>query len=42
MDIAELSGQQRTLTLHDLQVNGEVPAGEFKFSVPRGVHVVAQ
>lgn len=42
MDIAELSGQQRTLILRGLQLNSEVPPAEFKFSVPRGVHVVAQ
>ena len=42
LDIAELSGQQRTLILRALEVNGDVAAREFKFSVPRGVQVVDQ
>jgi outer membrane lipoprotein carrier protein len=42
MEIAEESGQQRIIMLRGLQVNGAVPAGEFKFSVPRGVQVVDQ
>lgn len=42
IEIAEVSGQQRTIALRSVQVNGGVPAGEFKFSVPRGVQVVDQ
>jgi outer membrane lipoprotein carrier protein len=42
MEIAEVSGQERIIVLRGLQVNGAVPAGEFKFSVPRGVQVVDQ
>ena len=42
LEIAEASGQDRSVVLHDLVVNGAVPDGEFRFSVPRGVRVVDQ
>jgi outer membrane lipoprotein carrier protein len=42
MEIAETSGQQRIVILRGLQVNGDVPVREFKFSVPRGVQVIDQ
>ena len=42
MEISETSGQLRTVILHSLEVNGTIPGREFKFSVPRGVQVVAQ
>jgi len=42
MEIAEVTGQDRIIILRGLQVNGAVPAGEFKFSVPRGVQIVDQ
>ena len=42
MEIAETSGQRRTVILHRLQVNGRVPDRAFRFSVPRGVQVVDQ
>jgi outer membrane lipoprotein carrier protein len=42
MDISELSGQVRTVILHRLEVNGNIPGREFRFSVPRGVQVVDQ
>ena len=44
MDITEVSGQQRVVILRALRARGEVevPAREFKFSVPRGVQVIDQ
>ena len=42
LEIAESSGQRRIVVLRDLVVNGAVPEGEFRFSVPRGVRVVDQ
>ncbi len=42
MEIEELSGQRRTLTLHNLRVNPPVPPRTFTFDVPSGVRVVDQ
>ena len=42
MEIEELSGQRRTLTLHNLRVNQPVAANAFNFVVPDGVRVVDQ
>src|SRR5512146_2082309 len=42
MEIEELSGQRRTLTLHNLRVNPPVAARIFTFDVPDGVRVVDQ
>ena len=42
MEIAETSGQQRIVILRGLQAHGDVPAREFRFSVPRGVQVIDQ
>jgi outer membrane lipoprotein-sorting protein len=42
MEIEELSGQRRTLTLHNLRVNPPVAAKTFTFDVPDGVRVVDQ
>ena len=42
LEIAESSGQQRTVILHGLVVNAPVPDREFTFAVPRGVQVVDQ
>jgi outer membrane lipoprotein carrier protein len=42
MEIEELSGQRRTLTLHNLRVNQPVAANVFTFVVPDGVRVVDQ
>lgn len=42
LEIAEASGQQRTVDLRRLDVNGLVSPREFKFTVPRGVQVVDQ
>ncbi len=42
IEIAETSGQRRTVTLSHLTVNGEVPGREFTFSPPAGVRVVDQ
>jgi outer membrane lipoprotein carrier protein len=42
MEIEELSGQRRTLTLHNLRVNQPVAASAFTFVVPDGVRVVDQ
>lgn len=42
MEIEELSGQRRTLTLHNLRVNQPVTANTFTFVVPDGVRVVDQ
>ncbi len=42
MEIEELSGQRRTLTLHNLRVNQPVAAKAFTFEVPDGVRVVEQ
>jgi len=42
MEIEELSGQRRTLTLHNLRVNPSVAAKTFTFDVPDGVRVVDQ
>ena len=42
LEIAESSGQRRIVVLRDVVVNGAVPEGEFRFSVPRGVRVVDQ
>ena len=42
MEIEELSGQRRTLTLHNLRVNQPVAANTFTFVVPDGVRVVDQ
>jgi outer membrane lipoprotein carrier protein len=42
MEIDELSGQRRTLTLHNLRVNQPVGAKTFTFDVPAGVRVVDQ
>lgn len=42
MEIEELSGQRRTLTLHNLRVNPPVAARTFTFDVPDGVRVVDQ
>jgi outer membrane lipoprotein carrier protein len=42
MEIEELSGQRRTLTLHNLRVNQPVGGNAFNFVVPDGVRVVDQ
>lgn len=42
MEIEELSGQRRTLTLHNLRVNQPVAGNAFTFVVPDGVRVVDQ
>ncbi|MGE5230940.1 MAG: LolA family protein [Deltaproteobacteria bacterium] len=42
MEIEELSGQRRTLTLHNLRVNPPVAPKTFTFDVPDGVRVVDQ
>jgi outer membrane lipoprotein carrier protein len=42
MEIEELSGQRRTLTLHNLRVNQPVAGNTFTFVVPDGVRVVDQ
>jgi outer membrane lipoprotein carrier protein len=42
MEIEELSGQHRTLTLHNLRVNQPVSDKTFAFDVPEGVRVVDQ
>jgi outer membrane lipoprotein carrier protein len=42
LDITEESGQERDIILRALRVNAPVSAGEFRFSVPRGVRVVEQ
>jgi outer membrane lipoprotein carrier protein len=42
MEIEELSGQRRTLTLHNLRVNPPVATRTFIFDVPDGVRVVDQ
>jgi outer membrane lipoprotein carrier protein len=40
MEIEELSGQRRTLTLHNLRVNQPVSNKTFTFDVPAGVKIV--
>ena len=42
LDIAEASGQRRTLMLREIRVNGGVPGRELTFSPPAGVRVVDQ
>jgi outer membrane lipoprotein carrier protein len=42
LDISEASGQERTVILRDLKVNGGVPGRELTFSPPAGVRVVDQ
>jgi outer membrane lipoprotein carrier protein len=42
MEIEELSGQRRTLTLHNLRVNQPISAKTFTFDVPDGVRIVDQ
>jgi outer membrane lipoprotein carrier protein len=42
MEIEELSGQRRTLTLHNVRVNQPVTSKTFTFDVPAGVRVVDQ
>jgi outer membrane lipoprotein-sorting protein len=42
MEIEELSGQRRTLTLHNLRLNPPVGPRTFTFDVPAGVRVVDQ
>jgi outer membrane lipoprotein-sorting protein len=42
MEIEEVSGQRRTLTLHNVKVNQPVSAKTFTFDVPAGVRVVDQ
>ena len=42
LDITEVSGQERTLILRNLKVNGGVPGRELTFSPPAGVRVVDQ
>lgn len=42
IDINESNGQRRLIVLRRLQVNVPIPAREFRFSPPRGVHVVDQ
>src|SRR5881396_3715185 len=42
MEIAETSGQDRTVVLTNLRVNAGVPGREFMFSPPGGVRVVDQ
>jgi len=42
LEIAEASGQQRSVDLRRLDVNGVVSPREFKFTVPAGIQVVEQ
>ena len=42
IDIVETSGQRRTIILHKLAINQDVPAREFRFSPPPGSRVVDQ
>lgn len=42
LEIAEASGQERTVDLYKLDVNGVVSPREYKFAVPSGVHIVDQ
>jgi outer membrane lipoprotein carrier protein len=42
LEIAEASGQERTVELRRLDVNGLVSPREYQFAVPAGVHVVDQ
>ena len=42
MEIEELSGQHRTLTLRNLRMNQPVSDKTFAFEVPDGVRVVDQ
>jgi outer membrane lipoprotein carrier protein len=42
IDLAETSGQHRTIVLKNLVVNGAIPAREFKFSPTSGLQVVDQ
>jgi outer membrane lipoprotein carrier protein len=42
VDIAESSGQQRTVILRNIRVNAGVPGRELSFSPPAGVRVVDQ
>jgi outer membrane lipoprotein-sorting protein len=42
MEIEEVSGQRRTLTLHNLRVNQPVSQKTFTFDVPSGVRVIDQ
>ncbi len=42
IEIAEHTGQHRTITLQHLAVNGTIPAREFRFSPTSGVRVVDQ
>ena len=42
LDISEASGQERTVILTDIKVNGGVPGRELTFSPPAGVRVVDQ
>ncbi len=42
LDLTEASGQERTVILRKLQVNGGVPGRELTFSPPSGVRVVDQ
>jgi outer membrane lipoprotein carrier protein len=42
LDITETSGQQRTVMLRTLLVNGPISEREFLFLVPAGVQVIAQ
>jgi outer membrane lipoprotein carrier protein len=40
LEIAEASGQRRTVRLRDIRVNGGAPGREFTFTPPAGVRVV--
>ena len=42
LEISEAGGQERTVVLSQLVVNGPVPAGEFRFRPPGGARVVDQ
>jgi outer membrane lipoprotein-sorting protein len=42
LEITEASGQERTVVLRHLKVNGGVPGREVTFSPPAGVRVVDQ
>ncbi len=42
VDIVESSGQERTVILRNIRVNGGVPGRELTFSLPAGVRVVDQ
>ncbi|HTR21025.1 MAG TPA: outer membrane lipoprotein carrier protein LolA [Gemmatimonadales bacterium] len=42
IDISEAGGQERTVILSELRINGSVPAGEFRFTPPGGTRVVDQ